>query len=164
MTFVTAQSVAQFICYRDSSGKGCGAVCLSAAMLIISETLRSCPPKGNWRTHRNFSMSWEPRSLRSCFQRMALIWSEWWWKVTAQLHPRKMGCAHLGQTTCALCWQLQSFQWWRELSDKWLSASQWRFVEGFITQDEKVIQFPYHVRDLRSFAKPAWCSSCWRVM
>lgn len=45
MTFVTAQSVAQFIHYRDSSGKGCGAVCLSAAMLIISEALSSCPPK-----------------------------------------------------------------------------------------------------------------------
>lgn len=45
MTFVTAQSVAQFLCYRDSPGEGCGAVCLSAALLIIPEALSSRPPK-----------------------------------------------------------------------------------------------------------------------
>lgn len=36
-----------------------------------------------------------------------------------------------------------------------MTVSQWLFVQGFITQDEKVIQFPYHVRDLSIFAKNA---------
>lgn len=36
-----------------------------------------------------------------------------------------------------------------------MCVSQWLFAEGFIAQDEKVIQFPYHVRNLCSFAKTA---------
>lgn len=72
MTFVTAQSVAQFICYRDSSGKGCGAVCLSAAMLTIPEALGSCPPK---KTEQNTGISPRKDIMKNCFQRMVLIWS-----------------------------------------------------------------------------------------
>lgn len=97
MTFVTAQSVAQFICYTGSSGKGCRAACLSPAMLTISEALSSSPPKKT-EQYTGISPYYEGLLSENSYNLKLMVV-----KRDSSAATQRGGLCTLGQTTCALC-------------------------------------------------------------